>query len=71
MTVIATIRLRPTPHEIARAMSRNSCPASSRTNSTGTKTAMVVSVEASTAPQTSLAPSKAAWKRRLPIWRWR
>ncbi len=57
ITVIATIRLSPTAQLIARAMSRNSCPASSRTKSTGRKTAIVVSVEASTAPQTSRAPS--------------
>jgi len=36
-------------------------------SSTGTNTATVVSVLASTAPQTSRAPSKAAWLRDLPI----
>ncbi len=41
----------------AMAMSLKSCPASSWVKTTGRNTATVVSVEASTAPQTSRAPS--------------
>ncbi len=71
MTVMATTRLNPTAQLMARAMSPNNCPASCWMKSTGTNTAMVVRVLASTAPQTSRAPSCAAVKRGLPICRWR
>ncbi len=57
ITVIAMIRLKTTDTLIAIAMSLKSCPACSCTNITGRNTAAVVSVLASTAPQTSVAPS--------------
>ena len=52
-----TKRLSITAQLTAMAMSLKSCPASSCTKTTGRKTATVVSVDASTAPHTSRAPS--------------
>ncbi len=66
-----TIRLRATAQLMASAMSPNSWPTSSFMKMIGTKTAMVVAVLASTAPQTSRAPSSAAFSRHFPICRWR
>ncbi len=57
MTVMATMRLNPTPTAIAKAMSRKSCPACSSIKRMGMNTAMVVSVLAKTAPHTSTVPS--------------
>ncbi len=57
MTVIETISESVTDATMAIEMSLKSWPASSWIVSTGTNTAAVVSVEASTAPQTSRPPS--------------
>ena len=57
MTVMDTDRLKTTALEMAMAMSLNSWPASSCTNTMGRNTATVVRVLASTAPQTSTVPS--------------
>ena len=67
ITVIATIRLRPTAQLMATAISANNCPISSSIRITGANTAMVVRVLASTAPQTSLTPSQAALKVDFPV----
>ncbi len=56
---------------MAMAMSRNNCPASSWIKTTGKKTAIVVAVEARTAPHTSFVPSYAASKALLPVLRCR
>jgi hypothetical protein len=58
--VIATTIDNATAALIAIAMSRNNWPASSRTNSTGIKTAKFAKVAFNNAPQTSLAPRTAA-----------
>ena len=71
MTDTATIRLSTTEQETGMAISRKSWPASSSINTIGRKIATVVSVLASSAPHTSEAPSKAAWARDFPCWRWR
>ncbi len=71
MTETETRRLRDTAETTAMAMSLNSCPASSSRNTTGRNTAMVVNVEARTAPHTSLVPSKDASKADLPMPLWR
>ena len=60
MTVIETTSDNTTAALMASAMSRNSWPASSCTNTIGRNTATVVSVEATTAPQTSCVPRTAA-----------
>ena len=52
---------------MASAMSRKSCPEMSSTNTIGKKTATVVRVEATTAPQTSLVPLIAAVKESSPV----
>ena len=57
MTVIETINDKNTAQLMAMAISPKSCPTSSWMKMTGTKTAMVVSVLARTAPQTSRVPS--------------
>ncbi len=57
---------RPTAALIANAMSRNNCPASSWMNTTGRNTAIVVNVEAATAPHTSFVPRKAATRALSP-----
>ena len=53
ITAIAVTRLKPTAALTAMAISPKSCPASSFINTTGKNTAIVVKVEASTAPHTS------------------
>ena len=54
-----------TAAEIVRARSENNCPASSGRNTTGRKIATVVAVDATRAPRTCCAPSKAV-STRLP-----
>ena len=71
MTVMDTRKLIMIEKVMAMAISRNSWPASSRMKITGRKTATVVAVEANTAPQISLVPSRAAWYAFLPSFRWR
>ncbi len=71
ITVMETARLSRTAKLMAMAMSLKSCPASSSTKITGRKTATVVSVLASTAPQTSRAPFNAACRRLCPSCRCR
>ncbi len=56
ITVIATMSDKPTAKLMANAMSLNSCPTSCSTRITGINTPMVVSVEANTAPHTSVVP---------------
>ena len=53
------------------AWSLNNWPPTPSTNTIGRNTATVVSVEATTAPCTSLVPSTAAWYRPFPVSRWR
>ena len=59
-TATATSIERATAAEIEIAMSRNSCPASSRMKRTGINTARFASVALSSAPHTSPAPLTAA-----------
>jgi len=70
MTVIDTTSDSVTAAQMAMLMSRNNCPASSCMKMTGMNTTSVVSVDASTAPQTSLAASYAATTGFLPMIRW-
>ena len=60
MTVTETISERVTAAQMASEISRKSFPASSSIVRTGPKTAIVVSVEERTAPQTSFVPRSAA-----------
>ena len=71
ITVIDTTSDNSTDTEIATAMSRNNCPASSSMMSIGMNTMTVVNAETSTAPHTCFAPLSAAWKLECPASLWR
>ena len=64
--VIDTNNDRMTAIEIATAISRNSCPASSSIVRIGINTITVVNAETNTAPQTCLVPSRAAFRMDWP-----